>query len=190
MYKLYTDKTEQFEANIELTGASVNNSFARLILESDKWNLTFNGTINSNGKVIIPIDKLKGILNEGDRGKLKLEVVADDTYFVPWKDEFEIKTNKKVTVEVKSQSNQTLIKENKPSVKLKDKKENKNLKILAENYVNIVSKHGIPLNELNKHQPVLNKLTQRFVSTYKLNTENQQEFISEILEVLKLRLWQ
>jgi hypothetical protein len=39
MYILYTDKQEVFECSISLEGASVKNSQARLIVESD--NLTF-----------------------------------------------------------------------------------------------------------------------------------------------------
>jgi hypothetical protein len=33
-----------------------------------------------------------------------LEVIAEDTYFTPWESEFEVETSKKVTVEVKSQT--------------------------------------------------------------------------------------
>ena len=39
MYKLFTDKTEVFECNIKLEGASLKNSHARLIIESEDVNL-------------------------------------------------------------------------------------------------------------------------------------------------------
>ncbi|HAI43794.1 MAG TPA: hypothetical protein DCM40_39715, partial [Maribacter sp.] len=43
---------------------------------------------------------------------MRLEVIAEDTYFTPWKSEFEIDASKKVTVEVKSQSDKKIVKEN------------------------------------------------------------------------------
>ncbi len=46
MYKLFTDKPEVFECNIKLEGASLKNSQARLIIESEDVNLMFEGTIN------------------------------------------------------------------------------------------------------------------------------------------------
>jgi len=201
MYKLYTDKTETFEANIELTGADVSNSFARLVLESDKWNLTFKGTINTNGKVIIPINKLKGVLNEGDHGKLKLEIVADETYFMPWEDKFEVKTNKKVTVEVKQQEEQTLVEEVKPKVTLKETTlniqeeikeevkeeplvETKIDKHLVKKYIKTLTKYNIPLTEANQHQSRLTKITQKFIKENQISEDIREEFITTVLELI------
>lgn len=186
MYNLYTDKTEQFEANIELTGANINDSFARLILESDKWNLTFNGTIDNNGKVTIPIDKLKGVLNEGDQGNMKLEIVAEDTYFMPWEDDFTVKTNRKVTVEVKSQSNTPLVEESKPKVTLKETKVQDNVQNeLMEDYLKMLNKYNIPTNKLHEHKNRLNKVTQKFLEKNQLNEDSRKEFITNLLELLK-----
>ena len=39
MYKLYTDKVENFEAVIKLEGASPSNSKARLVVESETFSL-------------------------------------------------------------------------------------------------------------------------------------------------------
>ena len=105
MYTLYTDKQELFECSISLEGASVKNSQARLIVESDNLNLLFKGTIDSSGKCTVPIKKLKNLLEESTKGKIRLEVIADDTYFTPWESDFEVETARKVTVEVKSQTN-------------------------------------------------------------------------------------
>jgi TusA-related sulfurtransferase len=120
MYILYTDKQEVFECSISLEGASVKNSQARLIVESDNLNLLFKGTIDSNGKCTVPIKKLKNLLEESTKGKIRLEVIADDTYFTPWESNFEVETARKVTVEVKSQSNQNIISESKPSIVVKN----------------------------------------------------------------------
>lgn len=186
MYKIYTDKTETFEANIELTGADVNNSFARLVLESDKWNLTFKGTIDNRGKVNIPIKKLKGVLNEGDQGKLKLEIVADDTYFLPWEDKFEVKTNKKVTVEVKSQEDtEVILEEVKPKVTLKGTKLTPQIdKSLVKEYIKTLHKYNIPLDNINEHQTRLNKVTQNFIKENQISGDIQDEFITTVIKLL------
>ena len=42
MYKLFTDKTEIFECKIQLEGASIKNSQARLLIESENLSLVFN----------------------------------------------------------------------------------------------------------------------------------------------------
>ena len=112
MYKLFTDKPETFECDIKIEGASLSNSKARLVVETTDYSLLFNGKINSNGKCSIPIKKLKGLIDETSKGDIRLEVIAEDTYFTPWESKFEIEASKKVTVEVKSQaSDKQVIKE-------------------------------------------------------------------------------
>jgi len=117
MYKLYTDKTEIFECDIQLTGASLKNSKARLIVETPDVNLLFKGEILKGGKCRVPVKKLKGILGETSEGKIKLEVIADDTYFNPWESEFKVESSKQITVEVKSQSS-NIIKDDSPKMKV------------------------------------------------------------------------
>jgi len=115
MYTLYSDKQNIFECDIQLEGASLTDAFARLIIESDNINLMYNGTITSDGNCRISMPKLKGLVKEG--GNLRLEVIADDMYFNPWKSEYDLKTTKKVTVEVKQQKKAPII-ESKPKVKV------------------------------------------------------------------------
>ena len=112
-YKLFNDKSESFECNIQLQGAQIANSEARLVIESDEWNLVFKGNISSNGQCRIPIKKLS-ILPEGTRGKIKLEVIAEDTRFIPWEDRFLVKADKKVYVQIKEQKENNLF--DKPSI--------------------------------------------------------------------------
>ena len=110
MYKLFTDKAETFECDIKIEGASLTNSKARLVIETKDYSLLFNGKINSSGKCTIPVKKLKGLIDESSKGDIRLEVIAEDTYFTPWESKFEIEASKKVTVEVKSQNTKPLLK--------------------------------------------------------------------------------
>ena len=115
MYTLYSDKQNIFECDIQLEGASLNDAFARLIIESENLNLMYNGTITSDGTCKIDMPRLKGIVKEN--GNLRLEVIADDMYFNPWESEYDLKTTKKVTVEVKQQKKAPIL-ESKPKVKV------------------------------------------------------------------------
>ena len=98
--KLYTDKTELFECNVALEGASVKDSKLRAILKFDDKNLMVEGNIKSNGKGQILLPKLKNISQDGEVGKMELEVIAEDAYFQPYEETFKVVTSKKATVEV------------------------------------------------------------------------------------------
>ena len=138
MYKLYTDKIENFEAKIKLEGASLKKSKARLVIEAEDFDLMFKGTISESGNVKIPVKKLKGLVSEG--GNMKLEVIADDMYFSPWESEYELQQSKKVTVEVKTpnQNKPKLFESNKPKINVsfknnKTQKRRPTKKVVKEN---------------------------------------------------------
>jgi len=97
-YKLYQDKNEEFACDIMIEGSSPEETYARIIIESENWSLVFPGEIR-NGKCIVPIKKLN-ILKEGEIGNIKLEVVAEGNLFVPWENQYKVKLSKKVTVNV------------------------------------------------------------------------------------------
>lgn len=98
-YRIIKDKSETFECKISVEGASLSNSTARLILESDQWNFTMYGKISSDGKCTIPINK--GIpLPNGSRGNARLEVIVDDQLFVGWEDKYVVESSKKISVSV------------------------------------------------------------------------------------------
>ena len=95
-YPLYKDKGENFSCDIYVEGAKTDETITRLIIESEDWTLMFPGEIK-NGKVNIPIRKLN-LFEEGQRGKIKLEVIVEGTLFIPFEQEFKIKVSKKVSV--------------------------------------------------------------------------------------------
>lgn len=103
-YKLYQDKNEEFTCDIMIEGSSPDQTYARIILESENWSLVFPGEI-INGKCVVPIKKLN-ILKEGEIGNIKLEVVAEGNLFVPWEDQFKVKLSKKVTVNLNENKKQ------------------------------------------------------------------------------------
>ena len=116
MYKLFTDKAEIFECDVKVEGTSLSKSKARLVIETQDYSLLFKGEINSDCKCKIPVKKLKGLIDENSKGNIRLEVIAEDTFFTPWESNFEVQASKKVTVEVKSQSEKPIITESKVKV--------------------------------------------------------------------------
>ena len=102
-YKLYTDKSNKFNCNIEVEGTSLAKSQVRLVIESDEMNFMFKGSIQSNGECEVIIPKTKNFLSEGTIGNMRLEVIADDVYFEPWSSDFSVVANKKVTVQIAEQ---------------------------------------------------------------------------------------
>lgn len=98
-YSVYKDKNENFSCDVMVEGARLNETQARLILESDDWTLMFEGEIDRSGKCNIPIKKLN-IFDEGTVGRIRLEVIAENTVFTPWEDDFKVKMSKKVMVQI------------------------------------------------------------------------------------------
>jgi hypothetical protein len=180
MYTLYTDKQELFECSISLEGASIKNSQARLIVESDNLNLLFKGTIDSNGKCSVPIKKLKNLLEESTKGKIRLEVIADDTYFTPWESDFEVETARKVTVEVKSQTNKTTIAETKTGVIVKNIKVGDHIQNLSKMLV----KENINIQNMAKKKTQLNGIIASYLKTNKISDGEKGRIIEGIIQTL------
>lgn len=180
MYTLYTDKQELFECSISLEGASVKNSQARLVVESDNLNLLFKGTIDSNGKCTVPIKKLKNLLEESTKGKIRLEVIAEDTYFTPWESDFEVETARKVTVEVKSQTNKNTIAEGKTGVTVKNIKVGDHIQNLSKMLV----RENINIHNMAKKKDQLNGIIASYLKTNKISNGEKGRIIEGIIQTL------
>ena len=180
MYKLFTDKAELFECNISLQGASLKKSKARLVVETPDYSLLFNGNISKSGKCEIPIKKLKGLIDEDTTGNIRLEVIAEDTFFTPWESDFEVETSKKVTVEVKTQTTKKPIVEAKVKVKEKPTITEKQHVI---NLFKLLIKEDINVDNISFKRNELNNI----VATYlQENTvKNTDKVINGVLKVLE-----
>jgi len=183
MYKLFTDKSELFECDIKLEGASLSKSKARLVVETSDYSLLFNGSISSGGKCEIPIRKLKGLIDENTSGNIRLEVIAEDTYFTPWESDFEVDASKKVTVEVKSQTTKKPIVETKIKVKVKNEKPTITEKDHVINLFKLLIKEDINVDNISYKRNELNNI----VATYlkENDVKNTNKVINGVLKVLE-----
>lgn len=190
---LYTDKSELFECSISVDGTSLQNTQVRLVLESDKWNLMFYGSIDNNGKCSIDIDKLP-ILNEGEGGKMRLEVIADEAFFTPWEDEFSVKRSKKVTVEVFDRSHlpeqKTKVNVNVPSQKSDDLIEMINKKIpsvpqsITEGAA-LLKQKNVTKENFSQKSDVFATVIAEMVQKYKIeSSDDRKVYMKRILDFL------
>ena len=188
MYKLFTDKSELFECSIALEGASLKKSKARLVVETDSYSLLFKGKIDSNGNCKIPIRKLKGLIEENTQGNIRLEVIAEDTFFVPWKNNFKVDASKKVTVEVKKSQSKTPIVE----AKVKNVK-HENINISERQHIinvfKLLVKEDINIKNISFKTDALNNIIATYLNEHKIiNTEKVVRGVLKVLET-KSKKW-
>ena len=183
MYKLFTDKSELFECDIKLEGASLSKSKARLVVETSDYSLLFNGSISSGGKCEIPIRKLKGLIDENTSGNIRLEVIAEDTYFTPWESDFEVDASKKVTVEVKSQTTKKPIVEAKVKVKVKNEKPTITEKDHVINLFKLLIKEDINVDNISFKRNELNNIVATYLQENRV--KNTGKVIDGVLKVLE-----
>ena len=191
MYKLFTDKSELFECDIKIEGASLSNSSARLVVETSDYSLMFNGTIDSAGKCKVPIRKLKGLIDESNKGNIRLEVIAEDTFFTPWETDFEVQASKKVTVEIKSQSpKKPIVETTGPKVKVTKVKKVKKTSISESekrhilNIMKLLIHENVNINNLSIKKDKLNKVIATYTQFKPINESSKSKVINGVLNVL------
>ena len=190
MYKLFTDKAELFECDIKIEGSSLSKSIARLVVETGDYSLMFNGKISTDGRCQIPIKKLKGLIDESSKGNIRLEVIAEDTYFIPWKSDFEVNASKKVTVEIKSQThNKPLVETKGPKVKVTKIKKMNNTITEAErkhiiNIMKLLIHENVNIKNLSIKKDKLNKVIATYTQFKPINESSKGKVINGVLNVL------
>jgi len=185
MYKLYTDKIENFEAKIKLEGASLKKSKARLVIEADGFDVMFKGTISEDGKVNVPVKRLRGLIDENTEGTIKLEVIAEETYFTPWESKFKVEQSKKVTVEVVSQS-KPKIQESVNSVQVLSQPTLTEKQHIL-NLVKMLIKEDINIENLTIKKNELNNIVAEYIQENPIADEQRSPVIEKVIKVLEKR---
>ena len=185
-YKLYTDKQEIFECKIHLEGASLTKANSRIIVETQDLKLMFEGTIDKDGNCKVPIKKLRGLVSENDKGTMRLEVIAEDTYFNPWESEFEVGTAKKIKVEVKQQGGKPTHKKSnygnyhKPRMIVQEVKHPFDP---VDKVVNVLHKQGIGVSTIYEEKKKMIPMLKEY-STKTGYKQGAKKFIKEVIQKL------
>jgi hypothetical protein len=188
-YKLYTDRNENFECEVSVKNASLKGSLARLVVESaDNINLIFNGRIEGE-KCIVPVRRLKGILDENSRGKMHLELVVEDTYFKPWESDFVVEEHTSVKVKVNEQTT----KSNKPIVEVKvptpaksvPSKKQPNLTVPLKEISSLCSMFQLNKTNIRKKKGEFSQLLREYFNSNSEYKNHKTEILTRIGSFLK-----
>lgn len=111
MYVIDSGKSGVFKCNIQLEGVLNTNTSCRIIIESENYALMFPGKIEGNEcEITYPV--LKSVINEqSEFDKIKLEVIAEDTYFCAWESNLTLKQPKTAVVNTESITSPTKLKD-------------------------------------------------------------------------------
>lgn len=173
-YKLYTDKSNKFNCNIEVEGTSLAKSQVRLVIESDEMNFMFKGSIQSNGECEVIIPKTKNFLSEGTIGNMRLEVIADDVYFEPWSSDFVVATEKKVAVIVQEQQE-----DEKPKVRVEVFQQPEEKKVVKESPKPVVTKEEPVIEEKVIEKPKIKESVVKKERTLKFTQEQIRQLMKQ-----------
>ena len=148
--------------------------------------MLFEGKIDSGGNCVIPIKKMKGILEEGEMGVMKLEVIADDTLFIPFEENFSVKTHRKVTIDVQENKAVEEIKENKVAIKVFNINSTKPKKRDSQVISELLTLKGINKSNIGKDKNInfTSQLVENYVKKFQVTTPPEL-LISEVLNDLK-----
>ena len=190
-YSLFTDKGKNFSCDIKLEGAKLKDTSARLILETKDFNLIFNGKVLPDGKCLVPIKPLRNILDEGTRGTMILEIIADETYFKPWNSPFAVETRKKVDVQIQEE-----IIESKPSVSVsfgkttptmkrkKVIKEKVSLKAPTAKILKSLYEYGIRSKNLKENKAITKQLINEYIDDNPKYEVYKEKISKNVLKLL------
>ena len=187
MYTLVIDKPDIFEATVSIEGADSSSAKCRLIVESKTVSMIFEGDLDGN-RCKIPMKNLKKYMNDGDVGKLRLEVIADDMFFSPWESEYKAKVSKKVTVEVNDPSKTVDVK---PKVVVSEvstptKKHNRD--ILIHEMSKEFKIFKLKLEDVHKRKKTINHVVRKMIDKKIISDDmkDSPELINTVLEAIIL----
>jgi hypothetical protein len=173
-YTIYLDKEETFECDVSIKNASIKNSTARLIIESDDINLVFFGNITKD-TITVPIKSLKKYFTESDKATIKLEVIIENNVVTPWESELIFENYNKVEIkEIKNVKTKPLV-----EIKVKDYKKSQLISNTEEKVITESKKLTKSLKQ--KLLESINDKMKKNQVDGKLNREETKEFIKNLI---------
>jgi hypothetical protein len=177
-YTIYLDKEETFECEVSIKNASIKDSSARLIIESDDINLVFFGTV-SKDTISVPIKSLKKYFTESDKATIKLEVIVENNLVTPWESKLLFDSYNKVEIkEIKNVKSKPLI-----EIKVKEDKKQQQLEAKTKEIEQkVVAESKKPVKSLKeKLLESVNEQVKKIQVDGKLNKEEKKELIKKLL---------
>ena len=183
MYTIHLDATKIFECTLKLKGVSTKNSKVNLVIESSDMDIRCRGTISDNGKVNIPIKKLKGILDENVNGKLYLEVIAEDNYFIPFNSEYITEVSKKIdiveNISIKSADSPVQIVE----TSIKGLTETTSMNIHAKRIIKNMSENKLNIFK-SEHKSLVVEYIKSYIEKNSISASDYDTLLKEIISCI------
>jgi hypothetical protein len=179
-YTLYLDRPEEFICEVAVKNASLKDAFARMVVEANDLTLMFEGKLK-DGKCIVPIRRLKGLIDENSKGKMHLEVIVEDTYFKPWSDNFIVEEHTSIKVKVNEQK-----KPSKPIVEVRTLSDIKTkISVPAQDLVYIFEKVGINKKNFNQKGSDFKQVIKEYFKASPEFIKESKKYIQEAVTALK-----
>ena len=125
------------------------------------------------------------MIDESTEGTIRLEVIAEDTYFTPWESTFKVQQSKKVTVEVITQEKPILQKTKNTVNILSQPTLTEKQHIL--NLVKMLIKEEINIDNLTIKKNKLNNIVAEYVQHNPIKEETKLPIIEKVIKVLQKR---
>jgi len=186
MYKLFIDSDKSFSCDVDIKGCDISECHARIILETDKFSILLNGEINEDGKCSVEIPKLNNLLKEDTKGKMILEIIAENALFLPWESDFIVEKQKDVKVSSVKEDKKKPIKENSVTVGVRVDEEIEPPKNLMKEHISMINSL-IKENEI-KTEKQFNKLFDSYLKSViskNLFTESDIQKIKNYTKITK-----
>ena len=177
-YSLYIDRNENFECDLKVKNASLKNANARLVVNAGDLNLMFEGDIR-NGRCVIPIRKMRGILPENTKGDMHLEVIVEDTYFKPWKSQFIVEEHTSVKVQVMEQ------KTRKPIMEVSGVEDEEGFLTPSQQLAFVMERVGINRQNIQSRKSDVKQVISEFFTANPTSSKNSKELIRDALSMVK-----
>lgn len=179
-YKIYTDKDEDFVCEVSVKNASLKDSIARIILATEGLKLVYEGYIK-NGKCVIPIKRVNGLLAENSSGKMHLELIVDNMYFKPWKSEFVVEEHTTVKVRVDEQ-----VDDGKPMVSVKGPQQEVKLKYGASaDILKVCEQFNVTRETLSHRQSDFKTIVLEYFKNSPEAVAHKKEILHEVKSFFK-----
>ena len=177
-YTLFLDKPTEFKCKIQLEGASLKNSHARLVLSHNQTKMLYEGTIDPSGQCSIEIPKLSEWFSDSDAGKLQLEVIADGAYFAPWESDFKLDKSRKVTVEVAQPKAKPI-----PQIRVEVQSKKTSQDYIIENTVTFLKKNGVTKANALKNKKMIRESLISNIEKYN-ESMDPSSLVRQVIETL------
>jgi hypothetical protein len=151
-----------------------------MVESANRVNYSFDGAIK-NHKCVVPIKKVRGLLDENEKGTIYLEVIVEDTLFRPWKSDYTVEEHTSIRAIPLNEGKISY----KPSVLVKVPQEKSSLWIPKLELSTIFELFGITKNNFTSRKSDIIYIISEYFKSNKEFLSYQKSVIKSVPSLLK-----